>query len=197
MALSRAVESRPPGGHPMNRRRRGGHPPVLDGGQVTRMILKSRWSIRLRQVLSGTAWLVAGILVGCGGGPTHLRVTLEAEQGANEDSPIPVTVLVIYQETAFSDLSRLTASEWFEQAEQRKRDNPEGASFDIITREILPGQRIDEQVIELTGEDAQGLVYAGYNTPGSHRARFNPRKRILVVLGVDDVTVVDLADQED
>ena len=157
----------------------------------------ARRSTRLRQVLSGAGWLVVAALVGCGGGPTHLRVTLEAEQGANEDAPIPVTVLVIYQETAFSDLSRLTAAEWFEQAEQRKRDNPEGASFDLITREILPGQRIDEQVIELTGEDAQGLVYAGYNTAGSHRARFNPRKRILVVLGVDDVTVVDLADQED
>lgn len=157
----------------------------------------TRAAARSRATFALACLILSQLLVGCGGGPTHLRASIEAEQGANDDSPIPVTVLVIYQDTAFSDLSRLSASEWFEQAEQRKRDNPEGAAFDAFTREVLPGQRIDEQVVELTGEDAEGLVFAGYGSAGSHRARFNPRKRILVVLGVDDVTVVDLADQED
>ncbi|MEZ4463622.1 MAG: hypothetical protein R3F60_11280 [bacterium] len=107
-----------------------------------------------------------------------------------------MTILVIYEDTVFAELSKLSASEWFEQAEQRKRDNPEGASFDAITREILPGQRIKEQVIELAGRQADGLVFAGYTSGGRHRARFNPAKRILVVLGVDDLTVVDLAEEE-
>ncbi|MCA9524705.1 MAG: hypothetical protein KC549_00220 [Myxococcales bacterium] len=140
--------------------------------------------------------LLATLASACGSGPTQLRVTLESERGANDDSPIPVTILVIYEDSVFDELSRLSASEWFEQAEQRKRDNPEGASFDAITREILPGQRIKEQSIELAGRQADGLVFAGYTAPGRHRARFNPAKRILVVLGVDDLTVVDLAEEE-
>lgn len=138
--------------------------------------------------------LVAATLTACGSGPEALRVGLEAERGANANSAVAVAVLVVYDDSVFNELSKLSAKQWFEEVEQRKRDNPEGASFDLLAWELMPGQRVDEQSIKLQGRPAQGLVFADYHTTGRHRSRFNPAKRILVVLGVDDFTVVDLAD---
>lgn len=134
------------------------------------------------------------LCTGCGSGPKTLRVGLEAERDANADSAVAVAVLVVYDDSVFSELSKLSAKEWFQEAEQRKRDNPEGAAFDLLSWELMPGQRIEEKPVELQGRPAKGLVYADYHTSGRHRARFNPAKRILVVLGVDDFTVVDLDD---
>lgn len=142
------------------------------------------------------AWsaLLLILLSACGSGPQALRVGLEAERGANANSAVSVAILVVYDDKVFDELSKLAAKQWFEEAEQRKRDNPEGASFDLLSWELMPGQRIEEQSVKLQGRPAQGLVFADYITEGRHRSRFNPSKRILVVLGVDDFTVVDLDD---
>lgn len=140
------------------------------------------------------ACLLLLLLSACGSAPENLRVGLEAERGANANSAVAVAVLVVYDDKVFDELSKLAAKQWFEEAEQRKRDNPEGASFDLLAWELMPGQKINEQNVKLQGRPAQGLVFADYHTAGRHRSRFNPAKRILVVLGVDDFTVVDLDD---
>jgi hypothetical protein len=151
-------------------------------------------SSRLR--ILKTAWigLLLWVCTGCGSGPKALRAGLEAERGANANSAVAVAVLVVYDDSVFHELSKLSAAEWFQEAEQRKRDNPEGAAFDLLSWELMPGQRVKEEAVELQGRPAKGLVFADYHTPGRHRARFNPAKRILIVLGVDDFTVVDLDD---
>lgn len=138
---------------------------------------------------------VALVASACGSGPEALRAGLEAERGANANSAVSVAVLVVYDDAVFAELSKLPAKQWFEEAEQRKRDNPEGAAFDLLSWELMPGQRVKEQSVPLQGRPANGLIFADYHTPGRHRSRFNPAKRILIVLGVDDFTVVDLADE--
>ncbi len=147
--------------------------------------------VRVRQ---GYLWLgiVAALLAGCGSsGPERLRVSVEAEPAANSDSPVAIAILVVYEDSVFRDLSKLSAGEWFEQAEQRQRDNPERTDFDLLSWEVMPGQRIKETNFELQGRPATGLVFADYLSEGQHRNRFNPEKRILVVLGSTDFAVVD------
>jgi type VI secretion system protein len=140
--------------------------------------------------------LFATLAVGCGGGPTHLRVAVEAEPNANQNSPVAIAVLVVYEDDVMNDLSKLTATQWFEQAEQRQRDNPDGTDFDILAWEVMPGQRIKELDLELQGREARGLVFADYYSEGDHRSRFNPTKTILVVLGVSDFTVGDIEEDD-
>jgi len=143
--------------------------------------------------------LVASIsllLGACGGGPTHLKVAIEAEPNANQNSPVAVAVIVVYEDSVRNELSKLSASQWFEQAEQRNRDNPDGTDFDILSWEVMPGQRIKELELELQGREARGLVFADYFAEGDHRSRFNPSRRILVVLGVNDFNVVDIAEDD-
>jgi len=131
---------------------------------------------------------------GCGG-PPKLRVVLEAERDANQDAPIAVSVLVIYSKELLKELSRLSASEWFKQSTQRLRDNPDMVDFDLLSWELMPGQKVKEVEIELKSEDAKGLAFADYYTEGKHRVRFNPKKRILVLLGNDDFRVLNLEEE--
>lgn len=132
------------------------------------------------------------ILAGCGPNiPERLRVAVEAEPGANTDSPIALAVLVVYDEEVMRELSRLSADDWFEQAEQRLRDNPDFENFDLLQWEVMPGQVIPEVDLQLQPRASEGLVFADYYSEGDHRIRFNTSKRIVIVLGPNDFDVVD------
>lgn len=123
--------------------------------------------------------------------PERLAVAIEAEPGANQDAPIAVAVLVVYEDAVFRDLMKLSANDWFEQSEQRLRDNPDMKDFDLLQWEVMPGQVVEEVVQQLQGRPAEGLVFADYYSEGDHRIRFNPMKRIVIVLGTNDFDVVD------
>ncbi|MCB9551915.1 MAG: hypothetical protein H6705_08535 [Myxococcales bacterium] len=136
--------------------------------------------------------LCLAILAGCGPNiPERLRVAVEAEPGANTDSPIALAVLVVYDEEVMRELARLKADDWFEQAEQRLRDNPDFEDFDLLQWEVMPGQVIPEVELQLQERPSEGLVFADYYAEGDHRIRFNTSKRIVIVLGPNDFDVVD------
>lgn len=149
----------------------------------------------LKKTVHRSAWLLALALVtACGGHPQALKVGVEAEPDANNNSPIAVAVLVVYDRGVMRELSKLSAADWFEQAEQRQRDNPDMRDFDVVSWEIMPGQRIKDLTMQLQGREAEGLVFADYLAEGEHRTRFNPVKQILVVLGKTKFNVVDVDD---
>jgi hypothetical protein len=134
------------------------------------------------------------LVAACSANPTKLRVSLRAEEGANQNAPIAVSVLVVYDENVFTELSRLSAGEWFAQAAQYMKDNPDSISFDVVQWELMPGQEIKETKISLQDRPSKGLVFADYYAGGRHRARFRPGRRILMLLGKSGFDVVDLDD---
>lgn len=130
-------------------------------------------------------------LTGCGAsGPDQLRVAVEADSAANDNSAVSLAVLVVYDDAEMAELRRKSAREWFAEAEQRQRDNPDGNKFDLVTWELMPGQRIRERTIELKGEPAEGLVFADYYGDGQHREAFNPARRIQIQLLKDRFHIV-------
>lgn len=138
-----------------------------------------------------SSWVLPALLGACGGGgPTQLRVAVEADGHANDDSAISVAVLVVYDEGELAELRKKSAREWFAEMEQRQRDNPDGNKFDLVTWELMPGQRVREKTIELKGEPADGLVFADYLVEGQHREAFNPARRIQIQLLKDRFTIV-------
>lgn len=147
------------------------------------------------ELLRARMWmgcLYLATLAGCGPNiPERLRVAVEAEPGANTDSPIALAVLVVYDEEVMRELSRLSADEWFEQADQRLRDNPDFENFDLLQWEVMPGQVIPEVEQQLQPRPSEGLVFADYYSEADHRIRFNTSKRIVIVLGPNDFDVVD------
>lgn len=120
----------------------------------------------------------------CGGsGPKAMRVSIQADEGANDDSPVAVSAVVIYDKGTLSELRGLSAEAWFEQVDQRIRDNPEGQLFDLLRWEIFPGQAIEETTLDLDGRPVEGgLVFARYLNLGEHREFFDPAKRIIIRL---------------
>lgn len=148
--------------------------------------------IELHHARAWVTCLLLAVLAGCGPSiPERLRVSVEAEPGANNDSPIALAVLVVYEERVLRELTGLTASEWFEQSEQRLRDNPDFQDFDLVQWEVMPGQAIPEVDMQLQERVSEGLVFADYYAEGDHRIRFNTSKRILIVLGPNDFNVAD------
>lgn len=153
-------------------------------------------AVRLSTIIQAVA--LAGGLAACGAsGPEQLRVSVEADKQANNDSAVAVAVLVVYDDAELAELRKKSAREWFAEMEQRQRDNPDGSKFDLLAWELMPGQRIREKTVELRGIPAEGLVFADYYSEGEHREAFNPARRIQVQLLKDRFTIVYRSDDED
>lgn len=145
----------------------------------------------------GVLLLVAGLMsAGCGAtGPTELNISIRAEPQANRNTPVAVAALVVYDEDEFARLTEMTAGQWFRDAGQVLRDNPDADRYDVLQWEVQPDRSVRELKVVLKGTPARGVVFADYLSDGVHRVAFDPSKRILVILGKDDYTVVDLEEE--
>ncbi len=114
------------------------------------------------------------------GGRLHVKV--EISEKANQNSPIPVDLIVVYDEKLMDQLLKMSSKEWFEQREQIKRDYIEGTGLDYWGWEWVPGQRIPVQELPLKPKAKGGLVFADYLVPGAHRSRVDPFKDITIRL---------------
>ncbi len=143
-------------------------------------------------------WFLASfsLMAGCGAaGPTALNISIRAEAEANRNTPVAVAALVVYDDAEHKRLVEMTAGQWFRDAGQVLRDNPDAERYDVLQWEVQPGRSIRELKVDLKGVAARGLVFADYLSEGVHRMSFDPSKRILVILGKDDYTVVDLEEE--
>lgn len=116
------------------------------------------------------------------------EVRMVVDTFANENSPVAVDVLVVYDEELLKRLLGLTARQWFTQRDQFRRDFPLG--YDAWEWEVVPGQQIDPQPLS---EDAirsvATLVFADYQSEGEHRARIDQMVTVLVRLGEKSFTI--------
>ncbi|MGK3989126.1 hypothetical protein WME99_39135 [Sorangium sp. So ce136] len=149
----------------------------------------------LRRVL--WAMLAACALADCGGGVAAFRLLVEVRVAAqaNQNSPIPVTLLAVYDKKLFERLSEMSAKQWYEQRYQLRRDFPGGDAFTEWEWEFVPGYTPPPAVVEIP-RDANALVFANYRSPGPHRIRLGPHQRIRISLGEEDLSVTTLEARE-
>jgi type VI secretion system protein len=124
------------------------------------------------------------------GGSLPLEVTIAGS--ANQESPVAVELLIIYDKRLLDRLLALGAREWFEQREQWKRDFP--GDFESWAWEWVPGQPVGRQEKEFRAGAKGALVFADYLTPGAHRAQFDPHSPVRLLLGEATLTVEPLAE---
>ena len=119
-----------------------------------------------------------------------LRVKINAAQGVNQNSPVALDVLLIYDENLLKELQKLTAKEWFEKRVQMSRDNPKGVAFDSWEWEVAPGQDVSPKTLYVPvktmliypkAKIKAGLIFANYATPGPHRASLVPEDEDIVI----------------
>ncbi|MGK3997854.1 hypothetical protein [Sorangium sp. So ce1024] len=139
------------------------------------------------------AVLAACALADCKAGLIPARPVIEFHVAAraNHNSPIPVTLLAVYDRKLFERLSEMSAKQWYEQRSQLRRDFPGGDAFTEWEWEFVPGYTPPPAVVEIP-RDANALVFANYRSPGPHRVRLGPHTRFRIALGEDDLSVTTL-----
>jgi type VI secretion system protein len=122
------------------------------------------------------------------GGQLPIQVTISPN--ANEDTPLAVELIVVYENKLIDKLLEKTARDWFTGREQFLRDYKD----DIRTWkwEWIPGQEV--QPLDLPyGMGAKRVVlFADYLTPGAHRATIDPQQPFRLVLGKSELLLEEL-----
>ncbi len=119
-----------------------------------------------------------------------VRLNVEMTESANQNNPVAVDYVLVYDEDLLKELEKLPAREWFEQKDQYKRDYPEDSGFNSWNWEWVPGQKIEEKALPLEASAEGGIIYANYFSKGDHRARVDPHQSLNITL-LEDSFVVD------
>jgi type VI secretion system protein len=115
--------------------------------------------------------------------PMHVVVVPEA----NEDSPVAVDVVVVYDRKLVDDLLKLSASQWFATKAQFMADHDRKVA--VQGWEWVPGQKVDPISIEYRAGAQQVVVFADYHTDGAHRVVVQPQQPFRLVLEERDLVL--------
>jgi type VI secretion system protein len=132
--------------------------------------------------------------LGCGTGSRSLfggdvAVKVDAEPGINQDSPVPVELVIVFDKDLLAQLTGMTARDWFQKREQIHKDHPGEDEIITLSWEVVPGQSLPEQSLSFGSGARGGLVFADYFADGAHRARVDPHQNVKIRLRADDVAV--------
>lgn len=115
------------------------------------------------------------------GGKVEVQIVVSPE--ANQNSPVAVDLLFVYDNQLMEQLLGMPAMEWFEKRRQIRRDYVRGKGFDSWEWEWVPGQDVPVQKLPLKPGAIGAVVFAKYHSEGPHRYRIDPFKGIMVLLG--------------
>lgn len=105
----------------------------------------------------------------------QLRVNVAAN--ANDDRPIPVDLVFVWNKDLGKQLDEVTAKAWFDGKAQRRRDDPDGKTFTTKEWEWVPGQAVPEIAVEVPAASRRWpqriFVFANYRASGPHRLRLD------------------------
>jgi type VI secretion system protein len=145
-------------------------------------------SIRLGAVALALALQVLALATtGCGliaktrrltGGRLPVQIALSDQ--LNQNSPVAVDLVVVYDKKFLARLEELSARDWFEKRDQFLRDYPD--AFESWLWEWTPDQEAQSRELDVKIGAKGGVVFADYFSPGQHRAFFNPHKPIRLSL---------------
>jgi type VI secretion system protein len=138
--------------------------------------------------------LLLGTL-GCGankrsffGGDVTVKVYADPE--INENSPVAVEMIVVYDKALLETLLAKTAGEWFRDREQVFKDHPGEKDLISLKRwEVVPGQSLQADDVSFGTGARGGIVFADYFSEGAHRARFEPHQSLMIHLQDKDLAL--------
>lgn len=140
----------------------------------------AKWGIFLLLIVQLQGCALPGFLAIKGTKLGWTDVTLSAAPGANQNSPITVDVVLVFEDDMLERLSELPATKWLGVREDLRKTFPKSLSY--RTWELVPGQSIQVPGDSFGTPRVVGvLVYADYTTPGAHRLRVEKLEGALVV----------------
>ena len=119
-----------------------------------------------------------------------IELEVRAEEAANNEYPLAMDVVYVYDDELLAKLLAMTAREWFEQRQSLMNAADEG-TFDTWSWEWTPGH--DTTVaLPIRSSVAGAVVFVNYFSSGQHRARIDPGRDARIELGFDRFTVAPL-----
>lgn len=117
-----------------------------------------------------------------------LQVEVRATETANQNNPIAMDLLLVYDQQLVQELLKMSAQEWFDKREQLQRDYPNSKGFDLWSWEWVPGQH-EVVTLPLIARARAGVIFLRYFSRGEHRMRIDPHTSIVVQLLEKDFSV--------
>lgn len=109
---------------------------------------------------------------------TRLQLQVHVAPDVNDDRPIPVDVVFVWDKATAAKLDALSAKDWFDRKTALRRDDPNERNFTIRDWEWVPGQEVPDIDLSVRATSRRWLkaiyVFANYRTEGPHRARVSP-----------------------
>jgi hypothetical protein len=124
-----------------------------------------------------------------------LDITVKVDSTANNEFPLAMTVLYVYDEETFKKLLAYSARQWYQERPQLEENNSDNSSFEAFDWEWIPGQDTTVSIPFRTSAIG-AILFANYFTEGQYRVRINPYKDIRVVFGYDELKVEGLDPKE-
>lgn len=122
------------------------------------------------------------------GGQLPFEVVIAPD--ANEDSPVAVDLIFVYDKKLLDTLLKTPATEWFAKREQFVKDY--GNALAVEKWEWVPGQQIERLNVSYRPGARRVVLFADYLTEGDHRATADPQEPFRLVLGARDFSVEKL-----
>jgi type VI secretion system protein len=122
------------------------------------------------------------------GGQLPIQVSIASD--ANENTPLAVDFVVVYEKKVLDKLLEKKARDWFAGRDQFLRDYPDGVKS--WKWEWVPGQEIQPIEIAYGVGAKQVVLFADYLAPGEHRARIDPQRPFRLILGPSELEVEEL-----
>lgn len=98
------------------------------------------------------------------------EVVIAAAEGANQNSPVAVDVVLVMEESALDKIAALPAAKWFQARSDLLRTFP--GTFSYKSWEVAPGQVLRVPGASFGSPSVVGVfVFADYLTLGEHRMK--------------------------
>jgi type VI secretion system protein len=114
------------------------------------------------------------------------QVSIVADPRANDDRAVAIDLVFVTDEALASEITKLSAREYFARQTQLLRDYPNGLR--VTSWELAPGQRVTDQPIDAPCAVQAAVVFVDFVTPGEHRLRVDGVSQLSLSLGATDFT---------
>ena len=142
-----------------------------------------------RMLACMVAAAAATLTLSCAPAGTRLQLHVTVAPDVNDDRPIPVDVVFVWDKGTVAKFDALTAKDWFDKKAAFRRDDPNERAFTVRDWEWVPGQEVADIDLNIHAASRKWLravyVFANYRTEGSHRARLASGAVMLALLRSD------------
>ncbi len=118
----------------------------------------------------------------------NVLVGVSVDKRLNEDFPVAVDLVVVYDRNLLEELQAFDAATWFE-TEREQYLNGVDSRLEIRSWEWVPDREVETQTVSHRQGARAGVVFAHYFGEGEHRVTVEPLKHFHLDLGETDFMV--------